>query len=624
MAKNRDVSMRKYSRETGAVLARKDYEGEKLPGTGSKIGESELGSTKPAIIKTLAGARWHEMGKVKDELKAMLPILKPSEVISIINFLLKVYSCALLERNMLNQIYMEKSYILNVYKFLRVKNRSSDHFHIDFSSRRFYLLPHEALIHELEENGYDESIGFLKQLLELDEETQKQASLGTLMWKKPCLRDNKRALLRLKEGLFAFEQAKNVGDSASMIMALLHTAVFFQTMTWEWWWVAEQLYRSAMTKVIEHEDQRTITVIRYLFGRFLFEQLQNTEESLEHLKVAREVSKGKSWNASKLTGREEQSIFRECNVLLYKTLLMHARQAKPDQPDIAVKACTEALARATDYSSFHILLLNLASTTRFICGDVWIYVYSNHIYCVFRVLNSKQHKSPQDVLKTFWERFYVLRTSLEHPLEILCCLEYITGWTFRKLVALRASYLQYIFTSEQREYIEEALYELGQSQMRSSDIKHALQSFSKLLALAKRVPDSQAVCNAHMALALAYKKLDNETNTEKHLHLSKEKAAEFGLTRQLAQAQYYTGEYFLSKRRPNIATAHLEKSFDLYCELGLHDEADKARIIAGVSRGQKNIDKYIDLVRRCGTADSKAISSLCQWKNCRSAFWKEL
>lgn len=76
--------------------------------------------------------------------------------------------------------------------------------------------------------------------------------------------------------------------------------------------------------------------------------VQNTEESLDYLKVVREASKGKSWNASKLTGREEQSIFRECNVLLYKTLLMHARQADPGQPDIAVKACTEALARATD------------------------------------------------------------------------------------------------------------------------------------------------------------------------------------------------------------------------------------------------------------------------------------
>lgn len=78
------------------------------------------------------------------------------------------------------------------------------------------------------------------------------------------------------------------------------------------------------------------------------QSVQNTVESLGHLKAARQVSEGKSWNASKLTGREERSIFRECNILLYKTLLMHARRSDPDQPDISVKACTEALARATD------------------------------------------------------------------------------------------------------------------------------------------------------------------------------------------------------------------------------------------------------------------------------------
>lgn len=42
--------------------------------------------------------------------------------------------------------------------------------------------------------------------------------------------------------------------------------------------------------------------------------------------------------------------------------------------------------------------------------------------------------------------------------------------------------------------------------------------------------------------------------------------------------------YFL-QRRPNIATPHLEKSFKLYNELGLYDDANKARTIAAVSKG---------------------------------------
>lgn len=76
--------------------------------------------------------------------------------------------------------------------------------------------------------------------------------------------------------------------------------------------------------------------------------VQDIVESLRHLKIAREASEWKSWNASKMTGRKEEIIFRECNVLLYKALLMYAQQIGPDQPDVAVEAYTEALARATD------------------------------------------------------------------------------------------------------------------------------------------------------------------------------------------------------------------------------------------------------------------------------------
>lgn len=82
---------------------------------------------------------------------------------------------------------------------------------INISSNRFHLPSHEAIIHELEENDYDESVRYLKELFELDEETRKEAGPGTLTWKKPRLKDNKDAMKRLKEGLIAFEQAKNAG-----------------------------------------------------------------------------------------------------------------------------------------------------------------------------------------------------------------------------------------------------------------------------------------------------------------------------------------------------------------------------------------------------------------------------
>lgn len=49
-------------------------------------------------------------------------------------------------------------------------------------------------------------------------------------------------------------------------------ALFFQTKTWEWWWVTEQLYQAALSAAewIINDDNETITLIRYLYGRFLF------------------------------------------------------------------------------------------------------------------------------------------------------------------------------------------------------------------------------------------------------------------------------------------------------------------------------------------------------------------
>lgn len=60
-------------------------------------------------------------------------------------------------------------------------------------------------------------------------------------------------------------------------------------------------------------------------------------------------------------------------------------------------------------------------------------------------------------------------------------------------------------TAGNPEYVNEAYFELGKCYVAVNDIKCALQSFSKLLALAKRVADIEGVCNAHMELAFAYK-----------------------------------------------------------------------------------------------------------------------
>ncbi|XP_011881906.1 PREDICTED: uncharacterized protein LOC105569786 [Vollenhovia emeryi] len=603
-------------RDSGTLLSRR----ENLTGVFAanlKVGES-------ATMKTLAAARSGEMKKVKDELRAMLPILKPSEVrrllfltVKNVLYLLRVLYYTLFRGASLRrlcQCYLHFAQITLNKRAIKVV--------LFISSNRYRLPPHEAIIDELEESNYVESVCYLRELFELDEATRRAAGPETLTWEKPRLKDNRDAMLRLKKSLIAVERAKNagggeiisrsvsnfrywnilimysiiiemsrfvyllsmsksrnitkfleVGDYVSTAAEFLNTALLFQAMTWEWWWVAERLYRSALenAKLVKDDDQRTSTITHYLYGRFLFEQknyvrtmqsVQDTTESLYHLKLAREVCQEKSWNASKMTGRKEETIFRECNVLLYKILLMHAQQVRPDQPDVAVKACTEALARATD--------------------------------CELLIFVSQ----PNTVVS----------------------LNYIT-----KSCAISSV----IFTSAagHYEYIANVLYELGMSQLRSGDVKLAFRNFSKFLAMVKRISDPEGICNAHMAMALAYKlcvtyvfprfrfmyilphmqtrllrdlekilrailtadtymqELDDDANTEKHLRLFVVNATKSGLTKKLAQAHYCTGEHFLSKKKPDIATFHLEKSFELYNEVGLNVDADKARALAGVSKG---------------------------------------
>lgn len=65
-----------------------------------------------------------------------------------------------------------------------------------------------------------------------------------------------------------------LGDYLAQATTLLDMALFFQSKTWEWWWLAERLYQSALlaAKLIDDDDAETITFIRYLYGRFLFYQ----------------------------------------------------------------------------------------------------------------------------------------------------------------------------------------------------------------------------------------------------------------------------------------------------------------------------------------------------------------
>ncbi|XP_012145458.2 uncharacterized protein LOC100875418 isoform X1 [Megachile rotundata] len=448
---------------------RKDY---KEWSSTSDSKSNECSGNRPRKLKTLPQAGWHEKEKVMADLKAALPDISPREV-------------------------------------------------------RRHLIPyHKAILLELEEQNYYEAAYFMRELFDLDKQIAEK-TVGTKMWKKSYLENEMDYITCLKSALIAFENARRKGDYIARAISLLDVALFFQSKGWEWWWVTERLYQAALTaaEAIGNDNLRTITLIRYLYGRFLFHELKNPREALEYVKKAREASENKVWNASKQLCEKQRSIFIECNVLLYKALLTLARAERSEDPDFALNACIEALERATDAGN--------------------------------------------------------------------------------------------------NEYITEALYELGKSYFAKNDVKRALQSFSKFLAIAKRIPDAEGICNGHMELAFTYKELDDHVHTEKHLRLYRENAEKFGYKDKLADAHYYTGEHYLSQGQMSLSTAHLESALCMYNELGSSQEADLARCIAGVSQGQERIKKYYNLLLQCGEYDEEATLKICRWKSCRENFWTE-
>ncbi|KAL2720741.1 tetratricopeptide repeat protein 29-like [Vespula squamosa] len=432
-------------------------------------------------IKNLAQADSHNVKKIRANLKAMLPMIPFSEV------------------------------------------------------KRFYLKHHEAVIDELQEEGLEEAADFIKKLIDFNEEKRNVAGPGTSIWNKPRLMEQRDLLDNLKEALIAIENAKKNEQWIEATNFWIKISLFFQSKDQDWWWVTKTLYQNALkaAESVEEDNGYIITVVQYLYGRFLFMIEAEWLQALEYLDIAREASQNNTWKVHYISDENQQTIFKESCALICKILIALVQKFEEEDSEFPIQACNEALQRAID---------------------------SNFIY-----------------------------------------------------FKLAGHY----------DYIANALYELGRTHLRFGYVKEALQEFSKLLAMAKRIPHPKGICNAHMELAFAYKEINDTANTEKHLHLFKKNATEFNLPDKLAQAYYYTGEYLLNQMKPNLATSHLEKAFSLYYDLGYNQEANQARFITGISRGQEQIDRFINLILECGKHNQYALLQMCAWKSNRSIFWAD-
>ena len=78
--------------------------------------------------------------------------------------------------------------------------------------------------------------------------------------------------------------------------------------------------------------------------------VKDPQRALEHLNKVRVAAEGKLWNASKILGVKQQSLYRESCTLLHKALLNMTRDVRDEDPELSIRAAMFSLNRATDCS----------------------------------------------------------------------------------------------------------------------------------------------------------------------------------------------------------------------------------------------------------------------------------
>nr|CAD7439590.1 unnamed protein product [Timema bartmani] len=222
---------------------------------------------------------------------------------------------------------------------------------LDVNEIRRHRIPfHEAMCSEIEEEGFHESSDYIRRLIQLDHDTRQKAGPETLLWKRPQLRKHTLNLQKLRFGLTEAETAKKKGNKGSEAHEFLRLAVFFMLKNQDWWWVAEQLFLLCVEAVtgFRTDGGRKEATTRYIYGLFLFQKLGDVERAKTHLQIARELSAGKSWRATKELGQPQDTIYIESNSILYKALIELGVRARKTDPLIAVKLCTQAHRRALE------------------------------------------------------------------------------------------------------------------------------------------------------------------------------------------------------------------------------------------------------------------------------------
>ncbi|XP_065173459.1 uncharacterized protein [Atheta coriaria] len=216
--------------------------------------------------------------------------------------------------------------------------------------RRFRLPFHEALLAELEEDGYFHTAKFLSQLMEYQEAYRADHSYDVIIQARPVLKESNDQLTYLYDNLKKAETAHIQEDIELEIEELLKIAYKNAFGPVDWWWLGEQVFAQCLNITTNYraDDRFRHTMTYYLYGKYLIEQPRIIPLGMQFLNIAREYSKDKLWSAGKITGHIEKYIFIEVSTVLYHTLMDQAKAVLSRDPAWALELTLEARERGID------------------------------------------------------------------------------------------------------------------------------------------------------------------------------------------------------------------------------------------------------------------------------------
>ncbi|XP_018331833.1 uncharacterized protein LOC108741507 isoform X2 [Agrilus planipennis] len=215
---------------------------------------------------------------------------------------------------------------------------------------------HEALISELNEDGYISSAHFISQLITYQKQQVEIHGEDSKIGLRPKLINFPEYLQKLYDTFKEAEIAHYEGDTTREYDIVLETAIFFAYGPEDWWWLGEQLLLQCINIIYRNTEDggRRDATCQYLVGRFLLLHNEEVEQSMPYLDAARVQSKNTFWSAKKVLQNttvdcsNEETIFFESCKLLYKALMITAESTRKTDPEYSAQLCSIARKRANE------------------------------------------------------------------------------------------------------------------------------------------------------------------------------------------------------------------------------------------------------------------------------------